>query len=151
SADEAGAVERYAVTRYLVTLGGPLVEKAKPPSRQQLADSIKRGQQMFVSVGCIACHGPVGAPPKAGKVDEEEPRPFVLHSEPRLYPFKGMGGKTSPEKLTAYLMSPLAVSPGGRMPHMLLQQKEAQDLAYFLCDASGGRDHKLPDAPARGR
>lgn len=147
AADENGAVERYAATRYLMTLGGPLAE-TKPADDKERID---RGRQTFMSVGCVACHGPVGQPPPMREDDEEEPRPFVLHRQPRLYPFKGMGGKTTPEKLTAFLLDPRAVNPNGRMPHMLLTQKEAKDLAQFLCAASGAKDHKLPDAPGRDK
>lgn len=143
--DENGAVERYAATRYLMTLGGPLAETKPADDKER----IERGRQTFMSVGCVACHGPVGQPPPMREDDEEEPRPFVLHRQPRLYPFKGMGGKTTPEKLTAFLLDPRAVNPNGRMPHMLLTQKEAEDLSQFLCAASGTKDHKLPDAPGR--
>ncbi len=138
---EAGAAERYAVTRYLVSLGGPVVERGPKPNR----DAIQRGQKLFTSVGCVVCHGPVGET-KPVKQDEEE-RTFTLHAAPTLYPFKGLGGKTTPEQLAAYLRNPHALNPTSRMPNMLLEAKEALDLAQFLCDASGPKDHKLPDAP----
>src|SRR5262249_46341477 len=146
--NEEGALERFAVTRYLVSLGGPIAEKPTPQPKEH-ADSLKRGQQLFVSVGCIACHGPLGTPVK--QKEEEEPRTFLLHGAPRLYPFKGMGGKTSPDQLAAYLRNPHTNHPTSRMPQMLLDPKEALDLAHFLCDASGPKDHKLPEMPARAR
>src|SRR5205085_3436302 len=39
--------------------------------------------------------------------------------------------------------------PASRMPNMLLDAKEALDLAHFLCDASGPKDHKLPSPPVQ--
>jgi mono/diheme cytochrome c family protein len=145
---EEGATERYAVTRYLVSLGGRIVEKGPKPQPAQLAESSKRGQQLFTSIGCIVCHGPVGATPAPERKDrEEDPKTFLLHSPPALYPFKGMGGKTNPDQLAAFLRNPHATNPASRMPSMLLDPKEALDLAHFLCEASGPKDHKLPDAP----
>jgi mono/diheme cytochrome c family protein len=66
------------------------------------------------------------------------------------FPFKGLGSKTTPEKLAAYLNNPAATDPSGRMPHMLLQGNEAPELARFLC---ASRDEtiatNLPEAPPR--
>jgi cytochrome c2 len=59
----------------------------------------------------------------------------------------GLGNKTTVTKLTAYLTNPLAVDPSGRMPHLLLQQNEAQDIAHYLCQ--DGAETKLPDRPAQ--
>ncbi len=60
----------------------------------------------------------------------------------------GLGSKTTPEKLAEYLQNPATTDPAGRMPHMLLQQPEAMDLARFLCQ-TGNRAIKpgLPEAP----
>src|SRR5262249_296016 len=61
-----------------------------------------------------------------------------------------LGGKTTPEKLAAFLANPLAVDPSGRMPHMLLDGKEAMDLANYLCSGKGPSiRHELPKEPAK--
>ncbi len=44
------AVERYAVTRYLASLGGPVDEKG--PAK----GDARRGELLFERVGCSACH-----------------------------------------------------------------------------------------------
>src|SRR5262249_12736725 len=55
-----------------------------------------------------------------------------------------------PEKLTEYLKNPLAVDPSGRMPHLLLQDAEARDLARFLCQSQGeGMSQELSEAPSK--
>src|SRR5262249_60149304 len=66
------------------------------------------------------------------------------------YPLQGLGNQTTSEKLAIFLQNPLAVDPSGRMPHMLLKQEEARDLARYLC----ARQDKsvltvLPAAPAK--
>jgi mono/diheme cytochrome c family protein len=144
-ADEASRAERYAVTKYLVSLGGPVKAKLRPPDAKGLAASRLRGQRLFNSVGCIACHGDAGAegqPPR----DEAE-RSFVFVSPVRVYPLSGLGSKTTPEQLAAYLMNPLAVDPSGRMPHMLLQGREAEDLAHFLCQSRDEGSEEMPTEP----
>src|SRR5439155_14798110 len=94
--------------------------------------SAARGQRLFSSVGCLACHG-----------DRSKDK-----TAPPTIPLSGLGAKTTAAKLTAYLMNPLAVDPSGRMPHMLLQQKEAEDLAHYLCQDGAGAGTKLPEPPA---
>jgi mono/diheme cytochrome c family protein len=127
--DEAGRAERYAAAAYLASLGGPVpADKDDPGKRGNAA----RGQRLFASVGCLACHG------ERAK-DKEPITPSVL--------LNNLGGKTTTTKLTAYLMNPLAVDPSGRMPHLLLQQKEAEDIARYLCQ--DGTETKLPDPPAK--
>lgn len=141
--DDNGKVERYAVTRYLASLGGPVPEKPKPKDVDAIA---KRGDQLFASVGCAACHNPTAAAKKRGD-DDETPRPPVLHAAPSVYPLSDLGSKTTPEALVAYLMNPLAISPSGRMPHMLLSQNEARDLATMLCQTKSEAVKDLPPAP----
>src|SRR5262249_52081486 len=116
-------------------------------------DSIARGQRLFTSIGCIACH----TSPEVSKGQASEGRQPPVASEnrgltspARQWNITGMGSKTTPEKLAAYLQNPLAVDPSGRMPHLLLQPKEADDLARYLCqftakDIAAG----LPPAPAK--
>lgn len=145
-ANADGAAERYAVMRYLVSLGGPVVDKAPQLNPQQLAECIARGKPLFTSLGCVTCHGPVGEEKPAPKKDED-PATFVFLSAPRPYPFKGMGGKTSIEHLTSFLRNPHANHPTSRMPNFLLEANEARDLACFLANASGVKDHQPPKPP----
>ncbi len=137
--DEAGRVERYAVARYLVSLGGPLKETPLRSRRGQQQASASRGERLYSSLGCSACHR---APADAKAKKEDIAPSFVFVAPVRVYPLTGLAEKTTREQLTAYLRNPLAVDPSGRMPHMLLQNREAEDLAQFLCQADA---EKIPD------
>src|SRR5262249_22599782 len=103
-----------------------------------------RGQRLWGSLGCVACHGDGGK--------EEGARAATLYRPPASYLLTGLGSKTTPERLAAYLQDPLAVAPAGRMPNMVLPEDEAQDLAHFLCASRvGGLDDDLPPAPGPGQ
>ncbi len=129
--DEAGAVERHAVAKYLATLGGPVPDKDNARGDK---GSVGRGKKLFVSTGCIACHGPYEpATKKPAKDDDEKDPADAMRYIPRLYPLSSLGSKTSAEILTAYLNNPLAFDASGHMPQVPLQGSEAQDLARYLC------------------
>jgi len=143
SDDETGKVERHAVAAYLASLGGPLKPQAIPDAKKPV--NVGPGERYFGSVGCLACHH------EESKKDKESSRNSPLFLPvPSAFPLTNQGSKTTPEKLAAYLNNPLAISPSGRMPHMLLQGNEAQELARYLCnrsDSAVSRD--LPAAPAK--
>jgi mono/diheme cytochrome c family protein len=126
SDDETGKAERYAAARYLASLGGPVAAVWTNPNRPK--PDVPRGERLFASIGCLACHRTGGA---------------------ASHPLSGLGAKTTPIRLAAYLMNPLAVDPSGRMPHVLLQRREAEDLAAYLCRDGAGAETKLPDPPAK--
>jgi mono/diheme cytochrome c family protein len=131
AADDAGKAERYAAAAYLASLGGPVPLEKSDLGRAK--SGAARGRRLFGSVGCLACHG-----------DRSKDK-----SAPPTVPLGELGAKTTAARLTVYLMDPLAVDPGGRMPHMLLRQKEAEDLAHYLCQDGAGAATKLPEPPAR--
>jgi mono/diheme cytochrome c family protein len=144
SDDETGSVERHAVASYLSSLGGPL--KLPTPREGKKPENVAQGQRFFGSIGCLACHQD-----DSGKAKEDPYRLPRFLPLPATYPLANLGSKTTPDKLAAYLSNPLAVDPSGRMPHMLLQGHEAQELARFLCnrlDSSISRE--LPASPAAG-
>jgi mono/diheme cytochrome c family protein len=132
SDDEAGRVDRFAVTSYLVSLGGPIPASPKPPRPNELKASVARGERLFTSIGCIACHRGKNV---RGEVNIALP---------------ASGSKTTPEKLATYLADPLAIDPSGRMPRMGLNGNEARDLARYLCQKKE-KDavEALPAAPAK--
>lgn len=103
--------EVFALTAYLTSLGGPLRERPERTDPKELQTSQARGEKLFNSVGCAVCHGP----------------------ESRVYPLgKFLAEKTTTAQLTRFLLNPLATHPSGRMPNMLLNPQEAQDLARHL-------------------
>jgi prolyl oligopeptidase len=126
--DATGRAERYAVASYLASLGGPLAE------RDGAKGNAERGQKLFARIGCVACHG-------------DKDAASGLASAPGRKRLMELGAKTTQEKLALYLMDPLAIDPSGRMPQMLLQREEAEDLASYLCRE--GSETKLSDPPAK--
>ena len=140
--DDAGKAERYAVAHYLASLGGPVQINKKLLNDNDRTASVHRGQALYNSLGCTACHS--DADKKATKTSQT---PFIA-AEVLHFPLIGLGSKTTPEKLAAYLQDPLAHDASGRMPRMLLQQNEAIDLAHFLCQSKiEGLSRDLPAAP----
>jgi mono/diheme cytochrome c family protein len=134
--DEAGRVERYAVTRYLASLGGPLKADAKQPRPEEMKRSLARGERLFASIGCIVCH-------RTEKASEP------VNRSVRSFPLFGLGSKTTPDHLAPYLANPLAVDPSGRMPNMVLHGDEPRDLARYLCQSRDAAvEAGLPAAPS---
>ncbi|MDE2851841.1 MAG: hypothetical protein OXP74_14635 [Acidobacteriota bacterium] len=79
--------------------------------------TVERGRRLFHSVGCVACHAPDGA--------EAEPAiPSV--------PLPDLNAKTSVAALAEFLLDPRAARPGGRMPPLHLERKEAEAIAIYL-------------------
>jgi mono/diheme cytochrome c family protein len=144
--DEDGKVERYAVARYLASLGGPLKPAAQKPPRKKQPPSTDRGKRLFTSVGCVACHqseSPRGKGPEAVR---------AFTGALANYPLAGLGEKTTAARLADYLEHPLAVDPSGRMPDMLLKRDEAVALAGYLCaDAGAKASADLPEPPGKDR
>ncbi len=146
SDDDNGRIERYAVAHYLASLGGPIAANPKPPGKKDEAQSAARGEVLFNTIGCVACHG---EDKKDKGEDKKENGLAFIASGPAHFPLTGLGSKTTPEKLAEYLQNPAAADPAGRMPHMLLQQQEAQDLADYLCQTKDQAvKPDLPEAPA---
>jgi mono/diheme cytochrome c family protein len=144
--DETGRAERYAVARYLASLGGPLRSDLRPQERREMRTRQASGERLFNSVGCLACHGPATAGVSKPK---EDARQTGLYRRPALYALSSMGSKTTPDRLRLYLQNPLAIDPSGRMPRLPLDGREAQDLAYFLCQSTeeGLNTDLLPAPP----
>jgi mono/diheme cytochrome c family protein len=146
SDDATGRAERYAAARYLASLGGPV--PADRTDRNRPRSSPTGGERLFGSLGCLACHSE--RPKDKGQRTKEDDRrisSFVLG--PSSFPLSGLGAKTTQAKLAAYLANPLAVDPSGRMPHMLLQKQEAEDLAAYLCRGGADGETKLSESPAK--
>lgn len=115
-----------------------------------------RGEQLYYQIGCAACHRAdpelvSAAEPQAdleraelraelielGLIELEEPVPSV--------PLPHLSEKYSLHSLTLFLLDPLAVRPGGRMPDLKLEPAEAADIAAYLLGAAA--IPRLPDVP----
>jgi mono/diheme cytochrome c family protein len=84
------------------------------PSRH----AVNRGEKLFHSIGCVACHDP-----RNESLPTPQPTSISLGTPSRKLTLPG---------LTQFLQDPLAVRPGGRMPHLNLTAAEARDIASFL-------------------
>lgn len=75
------------------------------------------GDQLFHSIGCVACHEP------------------QKNSSGRLstsVPLGNLEDKYTIPGLASFLQDPLKFRPSGRMPHLSLSGKEAQEIATYL-------------------
>lgn len=80
--------------------------------------AIAKGRILYNQVGCTVCH----APQEGGKsVPQGTTIPLVSLEEKYTVP-----------SLTEFLKNPHAVRPSGRMPNMMLQNKEPDELANYL-------------------
>jgi cbb3-type cytochrome oxidase cytochrome c subunit len=163
AADDAGRAERYAVVQYLTSLGGPLPEpRRRPLVSNEYRRSVTRGEALFVTTGCAACHGKqLSATRKKSDDDEDEKPPAFdpldsftglgTSTGPQwLYALGALGSKTRPDVLAKYLQDPLKTNPHGRMPNMQLGEQDARDLATYLCrvtDDAIVRTKRVPGNP----
>jgi mono/diheme cytochrome c family protein len=108
-AERAEIVE--SLVHFLATTGTNSVSN---PSRY----AVNRGEALFHSAGCVACHDPRTEQPA-----EPAPASIPLGTPSKKYTLAG---------LTQFLQEPLAVRPGGRMPDLNLSAAEARDVASFL-------------------
>ncbi len=111
------------------------------------AGAVRRGEELFHSVGCAACHGDqrevtaieairkgLSPPPED---DDDEPKKKDLSSAGYASPDFAMPLGTLDEKYTlasliTFLQDPHAVRPSGRMPALNLKPEEARDIASYL-------------------
>jgi len=119
---DANAAEN--LSHYLATLvGADGPWKAESPAMSESV--VKRGEDLYHSVGCVACHG--------GYTEEAKgyaaPHPHGMQS-----------GKWRPSSLSAFLREPHTSRPGGRMPSLNLTEQEADAVSVYLLKAWGGMD-----------
>ena len=102
--------------------------------------SVSQGEQLFHSIGCVACHNPQNEDVKIAT----------------SIPLGSLENKYSLSSLTEFIKNPLHARPSGRMPQFNLSDSEAQNLAaYLIRDAVveskinfayyEGKWEKLPD------
>ncbi|MBI2478709.1 MAG: c-type cytochrome, partial [Planctomycetia bacterium] len=111
---EVPATERdrqiEALTHFLAATG--ILAEGGP-----VTPAIRRGEQLFHTVGCVACH---------------DPRREGSSALPTSAPLPDMESKYSLPGLAEFLKNPLTVRPSGRMPHMNLDDTQAREIASYL-------------------
>lgn len=134
------AVDAEAITHYLVAPYYNASDDNQPVANERPV--LGAGRQIYHSVGCIACHGPLESP--AAALDNSS-QPNELPKAKVAAPFGDLTDKWRPVALSAFLREPLKAQPSGRMPDMKLGPEDADLLANYLVhtwtrrDASGAR------------
>ncbi len=90
---------------------------------ERVAPAIDAGEELFHTIGCVACH----APRRPARHSMETPA-----AGPGAVKLGHVPAKYSLESLTEFLFQPLLVRPSGRMPDMGLDRAEARALASYL-------------------
>lgn len=126
TAPEARREVAGLIVDFLTALDGSLYPEPSEPTDNS---AVKRGHQVFHSVGCVACHAPR---------DERAAEQTMENS----VPLGDLRGKYSQTALVALLEDPQQARPHGRMPNLQLTHREALDTAAFLLQGA---------APARSR
>jgi len=105
-----------AIVQYLVSIdGNEFVESDLTPD----TDSVTRGNELFHSLGCVACHAP------RDEQAIEQPLAGSL-------PLGNVSNKYSHSALVTFLKDPHVVRASGRMPNMQLTHREAEDVSAYL-------------------
>ncbi|MEZ6042451.1 MAG: c-type cytochrome [Planctomycetaceae bacterium] len=82
------------------------------------ADSARRGEKLFRSIGCAACHG--------------DQRQAAVDRPAFAMPLGNLSEKYSLTSLSSFLSNPHAVRPSGRMPSLNLSPEELRDVTSYL-------------------
>lgn len=103
------------LTHFLVSLGGPMPDDGGAAGGELVAT----GRVLYHRIGCAACHGPRG--------DSQAQPDGATYT-----PLGDLSRKTTPARLAEFLLDPVAIRPGGRMPAQSLTPIEAEAIAAFL-------------------
>ncbi len=124
-----------------------LIAQSQPSSSGVTAESIdtepidrKLGNELFHSIGCVACHGAKELVPESPEAsleeeDEEEIDPARAARKAIKASAIGLGhvsAKYTTKSLSEFLFQPLKVRSSGRMPDMKLTPAESLAIAGYL-------------------
>lgn len=114
---ESGEQEKVAesITHYLVSLNKGQGFTVQAPD----AVAAERGEKLFHSVGCVACHAPRDATGRELLRESSVP----LGALEQKYSFKG---------LSEFLRRPHVTRPSGRMPELRLPGHEVERITHYL-------------------
>ncbi len=110
-----------AIVHFLTSIAGN--EFQAQADREQGDEGIPRGEELFHSVGCVACHSP------RNDMAIEQPLDDSI-------PLGDLANKYDTKALAAFLENPHVARPSGRMPNMQLTHPEALDLSRYLLQSN---------------
>ncbi|MCC6510098.1 MAG: DUF1080 domain-containing protein, partial [Pirellulaceae bacterium] len=107
-----------------------LAETGKPIDRPSDAAAIARGDELFHTIGCVACHAPRrGATSGAGKSADKLPE---IQVDSTSVPLGNLTAKYTLDSLSKFLVNPHAIRASGLMPKLVNGSNEARDVACYL-------------------
>ena len=121
--------------------------------------NVKRGQELYHKIGCVACHEPDSTyepgetknsptDKMLAQLDPEEIKELGLDAAVRpvqSVPHPDLAAKYTPQALTFFLLNPEQTRPAGRMPQLKLKAVEAADIAAYLLRDQKPASHR-PEA-----
>ena len=109
-----------ALVHYLVSLreNEELLSTAADPFRME------QGKKLYHTVGCVTCHEAFEPAENLKAVPESLKTDSI--------PLGDLASKTTVPELAKFLLDPLKLRPGGRMPSMGLSEGEAYAIAIYL-------------------
>jgi mono/diheme cytochrome c family protein len=101
------------LTQYLVSREGPA-----DPAFDCPPGLIEKGQELYDTVGCVACHAPRTLLPRLA--DDAQALAEFKALQANTQPFTDLARMTSVPQMAAFLRDPVRFHPAGRMPSMKL-------------------------------
>lgn len=103
---------------------------------------VARGESLYHSVGCVACHAPFKAAAEGGEA-------AIAAATQASVPLGRLAAKYPATELARFLENPVGHRPGGRMPKLSLSSDEALAIATYLVreqagTSSNGTDGLIP-------
>ena len=108
--EEERELTAKAIASFLLTTGSTM-ERAGDPR------AVSRGDNLFHTIGCTACHAQQNATQVAAATS---------------VPLGNLGQKYTLDGLSNFLQDPHSVRPSGRMPSFGLTREQANDVATYL-------------------
>lgn len=120
-----------------------LIAQSEPFHASEFTGSIdrQRGNELFHSIGCVACHGPKETAPESpqeSSLDGDEEKEIDTAEagrkaiQPSAIGLTHVSAKYTVQSLSEFLFEPLKVRSSGRMPDMKLTPAESLAIAGYL-------------------
>lgn len=136
--DSKTDAEKQAIAESLTHF---LLAQSRPASSEVISEPIDRklGNELFHSIGCVACHGPKEIGPESPnanlEVDDEDLDPATVarkNIKASVVDLSHIPAKYTVKSLSEFLFQPLKVRSSGRMPDMKLSPAESLAIAGYL-------------------